>query len=98
MTNTSGVLQPHFLVQSLIAALLAVIGYMANAQFDYLATQYGALQLEMKQLRADFTALEIGLRGDRFTRSDWLKERKDLENQLDEIREDIAKLEEALND
>ena len=94
---TGEMLKPSFLVQTVIAVLLAVIGYMANAQFNYLGTQYAALQVDLKQLRADFTALEIGLRGDRFTRTDWTRERKALEEDLDEIRADIARLEEQLN-
>lgn len=95
---TGEMLKPSFLVQTFIAALLAVIGYMANAQFNLLGTQYATLQVELKQLRADFTALEIGLRGDRFTRTDWTRERQQLEEDLDEIRADIAALEENLRD
>ena len=52
-------------------------------------------RIERAQIRADLTAFQIGAAGDRFTQSQWTKERARLEEDLDDIRTRITKLEAA---
>lgn len=92
MSEPNVKLNPSWVIQSAIAVLLALIGYMGNVQMELIKTQYNSIQVDVKQLRADFTALEIGLRGNRFTDQDWKVERNRLDKQLDEIRNDIRNL------
>ena len=86
-------INPTWIIQTLIAVLISVTAYMANNQFELIKSHYTAIQVDVKQLRADMTALEIGLRGNRFTEHDWNRERKKLDEELKAIREDIERLE-----
>lgn len=82
-----------WIIQTCIAVLLAVIGVMGRAQFNLLNSQYDSLSLEMKELRINITSLELSLRSDRFSQTDWAQQRIILDQQLNEIRQDIKDLE-----
>lgn len=86
---------PAWVPQTLFVGLLGISGYFINGTLNQITDELRISRIERAQLRNDLSALEIGLRGDRFTATDWSEEGKRIENELDIIRERISKLEEG---
>ena len=84
---------PAWIPQTLFVGLLAITGYFINGTLEQLGSELQISRIERAQIRNDLSALEVGLRGDRFTRSNWTEERRRIESELDIIRERITKLE-----
>lgn len=84
---------PSWLFQFGLAIMLATIGYFLDATLEDIKTELEFSRIERAQLRADLTAFQIGASGDRFTNSDWIKESERIEQELDDIRERLSKLE-----
>jgi len=72
--------------------MITISGYLMSKQLDGIEEEMRLSRIERTQIRADMSALEIGLRGDRVTRSDCDRERERLERAMDDIRTQIAKL------
>ena len=85
------------ILSGLVALLLVVIAFFARDSFDRINDELAALQLDVRQLRAEMNALELGLRGDRFTRSDWIRERQSLLDEIQKIEDDVRSLRERVN-
>ena len=85
---------PSWVIQTLILCLMAISGYFIQQNLSVIREEIQFSRLERAQLRADMSALEIGLRGDRFTRTDWNRERERIEEALDTIRERLSAMEE----
>lgn len=86
-------INPSWIIQSLILGLLAVSGYFINGTMQSISQEISLSRIERAQIRADLSALEIGLRGDRFTLSDWNREADKLEKEHDSIKERLRQLE-----
>jgi hypothetical protein len=84
---------PTWVFQLGIAIMLSIVGYFLDNSLQEIKREMEFSRIERAQLRADLTSFEIGAAGDRFTASDWRKEREDIEVALDDIRERLAKLE-----
>ena len=74
-------------------ALLAISGYFFNNTLNQITDALALSRIERAQIRNDLSALEVGLRGDRFSRSDWNVERDRIENELREIEARLKNLE-----
>lgn len=82
-------INPSWAIQTVIGILIAIIGVQTNAQFSDMREQIREQSVQVAQLRADFTALEIGLRGDRFSRTDWEREKSLLYREIEKIEKEI---------
>lgn len=99
MTDDAGMRQEgivglsiSWLLQGTVVVMITISGYLMSKQLDGIEEEMRLSRIERTQIRADMSALEIGLRGDRFSRSDWDRERQRLERDMDEIRAMIADL------
>ena len=86
-------INPSWVFQLGIAVMLSIVGYFLDSSLQEIKREMEFSRIERAQLRADLTSFEIGAAGDRFTASDWNKERQGIEAALDDIRERLAKLE-----
>lgn len=93
MTSADMKQAPTWVIQVMMLALLGVSGYFIQNTLQRIEDELAMSRLERAQIRNDMSALEIGLRGDRFTATDWNREQSRIERELDEIRERIAALE-----
>ena len=84
---------PAWIPQTLFVGLLAITGYFINGTLNQINEELKISRIERAQLRNDLSALEIGLRGDRFTMSNWNDEKDRIESELDIIRERLTNLE-----
>jgi len=84
---------PAWIPQTLFVGLLAITGYFINGTLNRIKQELQISKIERAQLRNDLSTLEVGHRGNRFTMSNWNEERQRLEDELDIIRERLAKLE-----
>lgn len=91
---------PSWVIQSLVGLVLIIGGWSINRTLDNVGTDINEVKselqssrLERSQIRADMTALEIGLRGDRFTRTDWIRENSRIEKELTGIQDQIREIE-----
>ena len=73
--------------------MIGVIGYFLDASLSDIKNELEMSRIERAQIRADLTAFQIGSSGDRFTGSDWNRERNRIEKDLDAIRERLTELE-----
>jgi len=78
-----------WILQSSLGLLIGALGYMASSNFDTISAQGALLQIEVRDLRRDLSAMELSLRSDRFSRSDWITERKRLDEELNDIRKEL---------
>ena len=92
LTMTSSTV-PSWLPQAFFVALLAISGYFFNNTLNQITAELTLSRIERAQIRNDLSALEIGLRGDRFTRSDWNIERNRIQDEIDDIRSRLTDLE-----
>lgn len=86
-------MNPSWFFQLGIAVLLSVIGYFIDGSLNEIKSELEFSRIERAQLRADLTAFQIGVTGDRFTSSDWRGERQIIADELEEIRKRLTKLE-----
>ena len=86
-------INPSWVFQLGIAVMLTIVGYFLDGSLQEIKREMEFSRIERAQLRADLTSFEIGAAGDRFTASDWGREKQDIEDALDDIRERLAKLE-----
>lgn len=86
-------INPSWFFQLGIVVLLGVIGYFIDQSLNELKAELEFSRIERAQIRADLTAFQIGAAGDRFTATDWSVERAIIEEELDDIRERLARLE-----
>jgi hypothetical protein len=86
-------INPSWLMQTGIVILLSVIAYFIDGSLEDIQRELEFSRIERAQLRADLTSFQIGTTGDRFTASMWREERKQLEEDLDDIRRRITDLE-----
>lgn len=93
-THQDGVigLSISWLLQGTMVVMITISGYLMSKQLDGIEEEMRLSRIERTQIRADMSALEIGLRGDRFSRGDWDRERDRIERAMDDIRAQIAKL------
>lgn len=84
---------PSWIIQGMIFVLLAVAGYFIDDKLGIITDEMQFSRIERQQLRADMTALELGIRGDRFTATDWQREKDRLDQELESINERIRELE-----
>lgn len=82
-----------WLVQTLVFILLGVSGYFISGDLSDIKEELRLSRVERAQLRADMSALEIGLRGDRFTQSDWQRERDRITKEIEEVQKRLRELE-----
>lgn len=82
-----------WLVQTLVFILLGVSGYFISGDLSDIKEELRLSRIERAQLRADMSALEIGLRGDRFTQSDWQRERDRITKEIEEVKKRLRELE-----
>lgn len=86
---------PSWFFQLMILVMLGMIGYFLDNSLQGVKNELEMSRIERAQIRADLTAFQIGAAGDRFTQSQWTEERARLEQDLDDIRTRITKLEAA---
>ncbi len=93
---------PPWIIQGLVGLLLAVLGFAVNgtltdirADMQELKNDARQSSLDRAQIRADMSALELRIRGDRFTRSDWNREAERLEREFADINVRIQELEKS---
>ena len=84
---------PSWLFQFGLAVMMGVIGYFIDQSLSDIKSELEMSRIERAQIRADLTAFQIGSTGDRFTSSDWRREKLQIEKDLDSIRERLAQLE-----
>lgn len=84
---------PSWFFQLMILVMLGMIGYFLDNSLQGVKNELEMSRIERAQIRADLTAFQIGAAGDRFTQSQWTEERARLEQDLDDIRTRITKLE-----
>lgn len=90
--GTEWAISPSMVMQLFVGILLGSIGFFAKGAFDRMEEDMAVMQLDVRQLRNDITALEIGLRGDRFTRTDWQREKAEIDADITEIREELESI------
>lgn len=86
-------INPSWVLQSIVLCLLAVSGFFIRGSMETISQEIQLSRIERAQLRADLSALEIGLRGDRFTQSDWRREQAKMENVILAIQKRLVELE-----
>lgn len=86
---------PSWIIQGMIFVLLAVAGYFIDDKLGIITDEMQFSRIERQQLRADMTALELGIRGNRFTSQDWQREKDKLDKEIETINERIRELENA---
>jgi len=84
---------PSWLFQLGIAIMLSIVGYFLDASLQEVKSELEFSRIERAQLRADLTSFQIGASGDRFTSTQFIEERKQIEIELDKIRERLTQLE-----
>ena len=96
---------PSWVIQGLVGLIVAISAWAINQTLGGIQDDIQSIQKDQRQaeiaraqLRTDLSSLEIGLRGDRFTRSDWLRESERLERELDDIRKRLRGLEASGSD
>lgn len=90
-----GPINPSWVIQALIGLLLAIIGYLVDGQLKSLVEASRKQEQETEEIRKSIVDLEIGLRGDRFTRTDWRIEKQALDAQLGDVEERLRALEQS---
>lgn len=88
----------NVVLSAVVAVLLALIGFFARDSFERINDNVAAAHLDIRQIRTEMNALELGLRGDRFTRTDWLREKAELERELESIEREITELQQSLQE
>ena len=86
-------INPSWIIQTLILCLLGIAGFFISSQLSLISDEITLSRIERAQLRADLSALEVGLRGDRFSRSDWRVESDKISRDLESIRSRLLELE-----
>lgn len=86
-------INPSWVLQTMVLIVLGVASYFIDKNLTSIEAEMQLSRIERAQLRADMSALEIGLRGDRFTRSDFDKEQADIQRQLDALAGRVLELE-----
>ena len=84
---------PSWFFQLTILCMVGMIGYFLSSSMEDIKDELEMSRIERAQIRADLTAFQIGAAGDRFTMSNWTEERAKLEEDLDDIRNRITRLE-----
>lgn len=84
---------PSWFFQFGIALLVGIVGYFLDGSLQEIKSEMEFSRIERAQIRADLTAFQIGAAGDRFTQSQWIDERAQLEKELDKIRQRLTTLE-----
>ena len=82
-----------WIIQTAMLTAVAVVGYFIDDKLDFLGRELEISRVERAQIRQEVRGLEIGLRGDRFTRTDWNQEKRELMNAHNEIGERLRELE-----
>jgi hypothetical protein len=88
-------INPSWVLQTLVLGLLGISGWFIAGDLTDIKDEMRLSRIERGQLRADLSALEVGLRGDRFSRTDWERERDKLSEQIEEIKERLRELKKA---
>ena len=84
---------PSWLFQFGLAVMIGTIGYFIDQSLSDIKGELEMSRIERAQIRADLTAFQIGSSGDRFSGSDWHREKLQIEKDLDSIRNRLATLE-----
>ena len=84
---------PSWLFQFGLAVMIGIIGYFLDQSLSDIKGELEMSRIERAQIRADLTAFQIGSSGDRFTNSDWRREKLQIEQDLDDIRKRLTTLE-----
>ena len=79
--------------QMIMYVMIGITGFFMTNELSEIKEELRISRVERAQLRTDMASLEVGLRGDRFTRSDWVRESGRIENQLERIRERLRVIE-----
>ena len=90
-----GPINPSWIIQALIGLLLAIIGYLVDGQLKSLVEAARTQEQETEEIRRSIVDLEIGLRGDRFTRTDWRIEKQTIDGRFDDIEQRLRNLEQG---
>lgn len=86
-------INPSWIIQALILCLLAVSGFFIKGTMDTISQEISLSRIERAQIRADLSSLEVGLRGDRFTQSDWQREQARMSEIINNIQARLRELE-----
>ena len=86
-------MNPSWVIQGMVMILIAMSGYFIDKNLSAIEAELQLSRIERAQLRSDMSALEIGLRGDRFTRTDWVEVQKQIDKELEEIKARLRALE-----
>ena len=86
-------INPSWFFQFGIALLVGIVGYFLDGSLNEIKSELEFSRIERAQIRADLTAFQIGSAGDRFTATDYRKERDQIEEELDNIRKRLTTLE-----
>lgn len=87
-------IDPSWVLQTLVLLSLGVSSWFFKEALSSIREEMQFSRVERAQLRSDLSALEVGLRGDRFTRSDWERESQRIENQIDDINKQLREIRE----
>ena len=84
---------PSWLIQAMLATIIAVAGYFMDGTLSDIKTELQLSRVERAQLRSDLANVQLGVTGDRFTRTDWIREQDKIQKQIDDARDRIRELE-----
>lgn len=90
-----GPINPSWVIQAFIGLLLAIIGYLVDGQLKSLVEASKKQEQETLEIRRQITDLELGLRGDRFSRTDWRVEKQAIDAELSDLESRLRRLEQG---